>query len=212
MKKAIVVWDVICYAVFPLIIWNFSREYIGDYYAMLISSVPGVIYTIFRFLLIKKINFLGIFLITNLMIGTLVDVLSGSAIQLLWNQVFYSLGIAFIFTVSIIINKPISLYFFLDVAEIQGYNRAISKKLFYQKKILFMFKLITFTFALRDILLASIKIGLITYYGVEAFDKGIIIRQIVNWGFTGLTILGMVYIIKLLNQRPPKTPIKIEES
>ncbi|WP_088068149.1 hypothetical protein [Gottfriedia luciferensis] len=73
------------------------------------------------------------------------------------------------------------------------------KSLFFQKKILLIFKLITFGFALRDILLASLKSGLILKYGVEAFDKALLIRQILNLSMTGVSMLGFVYISKLLD-------------
>jgi hypothetical protein len=200
MHKNIVVWDLICYVIFPLVIWNFSKDYIGDYYAMLISSVPGIIYSIIRFILLKKINLFGIFMIANLSLGTLIDVLSGSAIQMLWNNVFYSYAFALFFIVTILMKKPIYLFLSLDVVEMQGHNREKMKALFYQDKPLFIFKLITLGFAFREVLLASIKVWLIMKYGVDAFDKGIILRQVLNWTITGISIYGFIHIFKILNQ------------
>ncbi|MDR7071705.1 VC0807 family protein [Fictibacillus barbaricus] len=203
MHKNIVVWDLICYVIFPLLIWNFSRDYISDYYAMLISSVPGIIYSIIRFILLKKINLLGIFMIANLSLGTLIDVLSGSAIRMLWNNVFFSYAFALFFIITIMMNKPIYLFFSLDVVEMQGHNRDKMKKLFYQSKTLTIFKLITLGFAFREVLLASIKVWLIMKYGVDAFDKGIILRQVLNWTITGISIYGFIHISKMLNESKP---------
>ncbi|QFT87641.1 hypothetical protein FIU87_03165 [Bacillus sp. THAF10] len=167
---------------------------------MLISSIPGIIYSLIRFILLKKINLFGIFIISNLFLGTLIDVLSGSAINLLWNNIYYSyfLGILFLFT--IFLNKPIALYFALDFVELQGQNRIKMKEIFYQKRILNIFKLITFVFAFRDILLASIKWWLISTYGIESFDKGLVLRQIFSWVLTGLSIYGFIYVSNIINE------------
>lgn len=140
VNKNVVVWDLICYVVFPLVIWHATREYVSDYYAMLISSVPGIIYSIVRFILIKKLNVFGIFMIANLVIGTLIDVLSGSAMNMLWNNVYYLYILPFLFLLTALINKPLYLYFSLDFVEMQGHNRKKMKELFYQKRILTVFK------------------------------------------------------------------------
>ncbi|MCA1054334.1 hypothetical protein LCM10_04985 [Rossellomorea aquimaris] len=200
MQKNIVLGDIIFYLIFPIVIWNISRDYIGDYYAMLLSSVPGIIYSVIRFILLKKVNLFGLFMIGTLLAGTLVDVLSGSALNLLWNNVYYSYGIGLFFILTILFNRPITLFFALDFVEMQGYDRKEMRTIFYQKRILNLFKLITFGFAFRDILLASIKVWLISEYGVEAFDKGLILRQILSWTLTGVTIYGFIYISKILSE------------
>jgi hypothetical protein len=202
MKKNVAVWDLVCYVIFPLIIWNFARDYIGDYYAMLLSSVPGIFYSVYRFILIKRINFTGLFLLSNLIIGTLIDVLAGSAIQMLWNNVIYTCVMSGLFLITIVIKKPIYLYFALDFVELQGANRAFMIKKFNQRKILNVFQLITFAFALRGIILALIKTWLITKYGVEAFDQAIIVRQVIGWTMAGISMYGFFYISKLLGNDP----------
>lgn len=201
MNKNILVWDLICYIIFPLVIWHGSRAYIGDYYAMLISTVPGFIYSVIRFMILKKVNFLGIYLIVTLAIGTLIDVLAGSALQMLWNSVIYSYALSFLLLISIAINKPLYLLFAVDIMELRGRNREILIQEFYQKKVLFIFKLITFGFAFQGILLASIKVWLIMTYGVEAFDKGLVLRQVLSWTISAVLIYGFVHIAKLLNYK-----------
>ncbi|TGB03853.1 VC0807 family protein [Halobacillus salinus] len=201
-EKNFVLYDVIFYLVFPIALWHLLRDPIGDYYAMLLSSVPGIIYTIYRFLALKKVNLFGIYMITTLVVGTLVDVLSGSAIRLLWNNVIYAYILGAFFLLTIIIKRPIALYFALDFSEMQGYDRKFSKRLFYKKKLLHLFNWIVVGFALQDILLASVKVWLIQKYGVEAFDEGLILRQILNWGLTIPIIGGFFYIGKVIQQSP----------
>ncbi|MGP4081866.1 VC0807 family protein [Pseudalkalibacillus sp. R45] len=200
MKKYIALLDIIFYVIFPLVVWHYGREIIGDYYAMLVSSVPGILYSIYRFYEIKKLNVFGIFMLGNLIISTLLDVLAGSAIQLLWNNVFYGYALAVLFAGTIVFKKPIALYFGLDLMELQGMEKARLKPLFHKKKIYLVFVLITLAFALRDVIQATFKIWLINEYGVEAFDKGIIARQVISWGTSILTVIGFVYISKLLQE------------
>lgn len=201
-NRKFIVLDLICYVAFPLMVWHLTRDWIGDYYAMLLSSVPGIIYTVYRFLALKKINVFGIYILATLIIGTLIDVLAGSALQLLWNNVIFAYVMAGGFIVTILIKRPISLYFALDFTELQGYNRSFNKRLFYKKKLLRIFNWIVVAFAFQDVLLATIKAWLITEYGVEAFDKGIILRQVINWGITFVIMGGFFYVGKVIENSP----------
>ncbi|MGM7703562.1 VC0807 family protein [Pseudalkalibacillus sp. Hm43] len=198
MKRYVAVLDIVFYVVFPLIVWHGGRDLIGDYYAMLVSSVPGILYSIYRFYEIRKLNVFGLFMLGNLVVGTLLDVLAGSAMQLLWNNVFYGYAMALLFIGTAVLKKPIALYFGLDLMELQGFEKSKLKPLFNKKKIFMIFTLITVAFALRDVIQATFKIWLIQEYGVEAFDKGLIARQVISWGFSIFTVIGFVYITKLL--------------
>ncbi|OEH91069.1 VC0807 family protein [Bacillus solimangrovi] len=202
MGKNIVLLDLVFYVILPLICWNGLRESIGDYYAMLASSVPAIIYSLYRFYEVKRINITGLYIIIILVIGTLIDVLAGSAMQLLWNNVYYSLALCTFFLMTILIKKPMALYFALDFVELQGDDRVLSKHLFYQKTIFILFQFVTLLFALRSGLLAAIKVWLISEYGVEAFDKGIIVKQTISWLITALTVIGFLYIKKVINDNP----------
>jgi hypothetical protein len=202
MKKNIVLLDLIFYVGLPLFVWNGMRDFLGDYYAMLLSSVPGIVYSLYRFFELKRVNILGIFMIATLVVGTLIDVLAGSALQLLWNNVYYAAAMSTFFIITIVMKKPIALYFGLDFAELQGYDRKFSKHLYNEKPIFIIFQLVTFVFAIRSGVLAGVKAWLILEYGVDAFDKGIIIRQAFNWIMTGLAVGGFIYIGKLINDSP----------
>ncbi|PFA63254.1 hypothetical protein CN378_19760 [Bacillus sp. AFS015802] len=202
MKKNIVLLDLMIYVALPLFVWNILRDYTGDYYAMLLSSVPGILYTIYRFIEMKKVNTFGLFILFTLIVGTLIDILAGSSLQLLWNNVYYAAAISLFFILTMIIRRPITLYFGLDFAELQGYDRSFNKRLFYKKPVYRMFQLITLCFAMRSGILAIVKAWLIMEYGVEAFDKGIILRQAFSWIMTGVTVAGFFYIGKIIKDSP----------
>ncbi|MCA1060683.1 hypothetical protein LCL96_17235 [Rossellomorea aquimaris] len=202
MKKNIVLLDLMIYVALPLFVWNILRDYTGDYYAMLLSSIPGIVYTIYRFIEMKKVNTFGLFILFTLIVGTLIDVLAGSSLQLLWNNVYYAAGMSLFFLVTMMIKRPIALYFALDFAELQGYDRTFSHRLFYKKPLYTLFQLITLCFAMRSGILAIVKTWLIIEYGVEAFDKGIILRQAFSWIMSGITFAGFFYIGKIINKSP----------
>ncbi|MFQ3544094.1 VC0807 family protein [Halobacillus rhizosphaerae] len=201
-NKNFILLDLVCYIVFPLAVWHLTREAIGDYYAMLLSTVPGIIYTVYRFWALKKINVFGIYMVVNLIIGTLIDVFAGSALQLLWNHVIYAYVMAVVFLVTILLKKPLALYFGLDFTEMQGYDRKFSNQLFHKQKLYLIFCLITAAFALQNVILASIKVWLIKEYGVDAFDKGIILKQALSWGISFVIMGGYFYIGKVINSSP----------
>ncbi|WP_113926641.1 VC0807 family protein [Bacillus sp. P14.5] len=202
MKKNIVLLDLIFYAALPLLFWNVFRDDIGDYYAMLFSSVPAILYSAYRFWEMKRVNVFGIYLITTLVIGTLIDVLAGSALQLLWNNVYFSIAMCLFFLITILFQKPITLYFGLDFAELQGYDRKFCRKLYEQKQLFRVFQWITIVFAVRSGVMAGANAWLITEYGVEAFDKGILLKQAFSWVMTGITVAGFFYVGKIINDSP----------
>ena len=84
-NKKFILLDLIFYAALPYLIWNFGRDSLGDYTAMLVSTIPGFVYTIYRFILDKQFNITGLFILGSLALGTTVDLLSGSAEQMIWN-------------------------------------------------------------------------------------------------------------------------------
>ncbi|MGF2616377.1 hypothetical protein FZC84_01160 [Rossellomorea vietnamensis] len=202
MRNAAVL-DILFYFVFPVMVWNYTKEPLGDYYAMLLSAVPGILYTLYRFIKFKRINVFGIFIISTLIVSTTVDLLSGSGINLLWNNVYFHVGLGGFFFITLLLNKPIVLYFSLDFAELQGYDRTSMKTRFYQKDVINIFRLITIGFGLRSFILAGLKVWLIKEYGVNAFDKGLLAENIISWGMTGLCFYGLIVINKRL-QHPKK--------
>ena len=92
--------DIILYFIFPLFFWDIGRIFLEDYATILFSSVPGIVYTLYRFKITERFNFTGLFIILNLSSGIIVDILSVSAIQLLWNNVWLSFFLAMIYFIS----------------------------------------------------------------------------------------------------------------
>ncbi|MED4918498.1 VC0807 family protein [Geobacillus thermodenitrificans] len=205
MEKRMVMLDVVFYVVFPIVLWYALRGPVGEYGAMLICTVPGAIYTVYRFWSIRRVQWFGTFLLVNLAVSTLLNVLAGSALQMLWNDVWYSIALSVFFLATVVVKRPLMLYFSLDFVEMQGAPRSVMKKQFFERDVFPLFQWITVGFALRDGLLAAIKAHLIVRYGVEAFDRAIVIREVIGWGITILCMLGFVRISKILSNRdtPP---------
>ncbi|MGE7912884.1 VC0807 family protein [Lysinibacillus xylanilyticus] len=106
-NKILILFELIFYAALPYVIWNLGREPLGDYTAMLISTIPGIVYTIYRFILDKQFNITGLLILSSLALGTTVDLLSGSAEQMIWNGVYLSLFYTFLYIVTLMIKRPV---------------------------------------------------------------------------------------------------------
>lgn len=198
MKKLIIL-DIICYVALPYFIWNYGRESLGDYYAMLLSTVPGFIYTIFRFAKERQFNIAGLFVLSSLFIGTIVNILSENGEKMLWNQIYLGYGFVAVYLLSILIKKPLALYFAVDFVYLQGFPREDSRKLFTEKEIFKWYQLLTGVIVIRGIVQNTLKAWLINSYGIESYGKMLIYMQISGWIFGGLIIVGYFFIGSKVN-------------
>ena len=210
--KRLILFEILFYVALPYIIWNFGREPFGDYVAMLVSTIPGFIYTVYRFISDKQMNITGLFILSSLVLGTTVDLLSGSAEELIWNRVYLSLFYTFLYLVALIIKRPFSLYFAVDFAYLQGHARKDSRHLFYQKGLFMWFQLIQVVFVIRGLFTAGLTVFLLKKYGVDGYGAMLIYKQIAGWVFSGI-IMGMFFYINILVQKfLAKQQAKLQEN
>lgn len=180
----------------PYIVWNYGKELFGDYAAMLISTIPGFVYTCYRFFLDKQFNITGLFIIGSLALGTTINLLSGSADQMIWNGVYLGLFYTVIYFIALVIKHPFSLYFAVDFAYLQGHDRKDSTALFFQKGIFKWFQFIQVIFIVRGLFMAGLTVFLLEKYGVDAYGGMLLYRQIASWFFSVL-IMGMFFYINI---------------
>jgi hypothetical protein len=200
MKNKIVVFDLLFYLVLPYVIWKYGQGYLGDYYAILLSTAPGFFYTIIRFWLEKQFNVTGMFILSSLFISTLVDILSGSAFPMLQNSVYVSAGFGLFFLLTILAKKPLALYFAADIAYLQGHKRKDSLRLYKQQALVPIFYIITAIFAVRGLFSAGLKQYLIGSYGVQGYDKILFFMKINGWVFTAFIAAGFIYSSLKINE------------
>ncbi|WP_188455148.1 VC0807 family protein [Virgibacillus oceani] len=196
MKKNIVILDLICYAAIPYLIWTHGREPFGDYAALLLSTVPGFIYTIYRFIIERQFNIAGMFILGSLFISTTVNLLSSSAESMLWNQVYLGFCYAAIYLLSVVFKKPLALYFAVDWAYLQGYPRKGSQALYSSKGLFIWFQVLTLLFVIRGLFQNLLKAWLIQSYGVDGYSSVLIYMQISGWVFSGLVAIGYFLVFK----------------
>lgn len=194
MNKKLIILDIVCYAVIPFLLWNYGREPLGDYLAILLSTVPGFIYTVYRFVTEKQLNIAGLFIITSLFISTVVDLVSTSAIHMLWNQVYLGFGFGVVFLITTFIKKPLALYFAVDIAYLQGYQREESRNLFKTKGLFGWFQFINVVFIFRAIALNWLKSSLLQLYGAEGYNQVIMYMNVSDWIFNGFIFLAYIFV------------------
>ncbi|MGE8204673.1 VC0807 family protein [Heyndrickxia sp. NPDC080065] len=192
--------DFVLFFIFPLVFWELCREIAGDYPAMILSILPGIFYSLYRFKNISRLNYTGIWVILNLIAGLLVDILSGSALQLLWNNVFYSAALLFIYSISVAAKKPLYLYFTLDLMEMSGYDRKVTKEMFFEKKTYKLFQLITLIYCANELIYIVCLSKWIKKYGVEAYRLDIILDSCLNIMLSTASLAAFFFIHQAVNE------------
>jgi len=203
--------DFVLFFFFPLVFWELCREVVGDYPAMILSTLPGILYSFYRFKNNARLNYTGICVILNLTAGLLVDLLSGSALQLLWNNVFYSAALLFIYSVSVAARKPVYLYFTLDLMVMRGYDRKVTKELFFEKKTHKLFQLITLIYCANELIYILCLSTWIMKYGVEAYRLDIILVSSLNTMLSIASLAAFFFIHQAVNEITPVKKIAIAQ-
>ena len=199
-NKYSIVLELLFYAALPYAIWKLGRDPFGDYAAMLLSTIPGIIYTVYRFAKDRQFNITGLFILCSMLIGTMVDLLSGSAEQMIWNNVYLGLFYTFVFVILFIVKHPFPLYVAVDFAYLQGYARKDSKALFFQKGIFRWFQLIQIVFIIRGLVMAGITVFLLRKYGIDSYGDMLIYKRVAGWVFSGI-VMGMFFYINVIVQK-----------
>ena len=203
MKKKIFL-DILFYLGIPLIAWNYGRPYLNDYNAILVGSIPAVIYTIIDFFRTKELNVSGLFLMIVVILNFIMNMISKTALQELWNGVYVSAILIFIYAVSMLIRKPIGMFFFVDYAYAKGIPRKTSLQRFAQKKYRGYFQWFTLFLAAREITVIIVKSILINSYGLKGFNTIQIVMQVISYAFVALTVLIVVRILKHIRSGNPE--------
>jgi hypothetical protein len=183
----------------PLLIWNTCRSFLGDYLAMLLSTIPGIIYTLFTFFKEKQYSITGLFILSTMVISGLLDVFSRSAHQMLWNMVYMNIGLVLFWCFTIIIKKPMAMLFFIDYSYLNGVPKSESRSLYIQKPFFRYFIFLTLFMTFRDLADIFLRVFLIHLYDVDGFNKIKVITQIWNMLTTALFIYGIILIIKQIH-------------
>lgn len=195
MKKRLI-RDLIFYLFIPLFIWNYGQNVLGKYYAMLLSSTPGFIYSFYTWYKDKKYNISGFFILVTLLLGTIIDLISGSAEQMLINDIYYGIAMSIFWFVTIAIKKPMLLYFFTDYSELEGYNRKDSLVFFKSKYLFKYFQGLTALYGITTLIKVIIKLFLIEKYGVSGYNEILIIMTTINWCCSGIKAIATIALIK----------------
>lgn len=204
MKKFKPIIEIICYIVLPIVIWKYGREPLGDYYAMLLSTAPAFVYTIWNFFNDRQFNVSGLYVMSSLMVNTILDLISDSAEWMLWNGIYFNFGMIAFLLLTIAIKKPIVMYFLIDAAYVQGTPREESLKKYKSKELFKYFQWLTAFLILRDVLESGVKIWLIYKYGVDGFDKILIAMRTFGWIMSVVFVGAVMFVFNKISQHAEK--------
>ncbi|SFD71735.1 VC0807 family protein [Bacillus sp. UNCCL81] len=197
MKKEsnLIIYDLILYLVFPLVLYKVLQHYFSDYWAMLLPTVPGILYTLFRFWYTKQFNVTGIFIISTLTVSTAVDLMAlGSAKNLILYNVYYHFGVVAVFLVLLALKKPLPYYFMIDIAAIQGQDREESKKLYKHPSLFKVFQYLFVAWIIKDIVFAVAQWWMVDTYGLKAYYSRTIIFTVGGYVFGIIMAIGYAMV------------------
>jgi len=187
--------DLIIYLGLPLLIWNTCRSMLGDYFAMLLSTVPGFLYTIFTFIKEKQYSITGLFILATMIIGSTMDIYSRTAHQMLWNYVYLNIGLVTFWCLTMLTGRPMAMYFFIDYAFLHGVPKDHTRIVYRQMPYFRYFMLLTGFLAFRDFSNVFLRIFLIHHYDVEGFNKIKVCTQVWIIITTIMFVYGIILII-----------------
>lgn len=209
MKRRIIM-DLLFYLGIPMLAWNFCRESWGDYLTVLLGMLPAVIYTIVSFILNREWNVTGVFFLSIISLNFLMNLLSHTATQELWNSVWMGCISIIFYMFTILIKRPIGIYFFIDYAFAQGVPRGKSRALYRSPKHFYHFVNFTLFLCSRELVVIIVKSLMIKKMGVEGFNSIQIFSTALNYAFTALMVFYIIYIVKQISK--DKTSAVVEES
>jgi hypothetical protein len=202
MKKKIAL-DLFFYLAVPLLAWNLLRGHFSDYLLILVGLVPGLAYTFAGFMLEREWSVSGVFFLTIICLNLAMNLLSSTAEEELWNPVWLSyLSIAF-YAVTMLVRRPIGIYFFIDYAYSRGVPRDRSRALYRSKANFHYFYKFTAFLMLREAAAIVVKTGMIERLGVAGFNRIQLASSVINYAFTGLLVLFVIYILRHIDHTDP---------
>lgn len=204
MKKFKPILEIICYIVLPIVIWKYGREPLGDYYAMLLSTGPAFVYTIWNFFNDRQFNVSGLYIMSSLLINTILDLISDSAEWMLWNGIYFNFGMIAFLLLTIVIKRPIVMYFLVDAAYVQGTPRKESFEKYKSKELFKYFQWLTGFLIIRDVLESGLKIWLINKYGVDGYGQILVGMRTFGYVMSVVFVAAVMYVFNKISQYTEK--------
>ena len=191
-----IIVDLMFYLGLPLMIWNIGRGFLGDYMAMFLSALTGIIYTTFKFYTEKKYNITGIIIVFGITLNLLLNVISENALEILFNGIYLNAVFLALYVVSMIIKRPMGNIFYIDYRLMYGEEQTISqdRSRRFSKREYFYY--LTGIFAFRETVLLISKYTLVTRLGIDRANQIILINRMLSYVFIAVIAVMVLQIDK----------------
>lgn len=202
MKRKIIL-DLFFYLAMPLLAWNLLRGHYSDYVLILIGLVPGLAYTLVTFVRERQWSVSGLFFLAIICANLALNLLSSTAEQELWNPVWLSYASIAFYALTMLIGRPIGMYFFIDYAYSRGVPREHSRALYGSKDNFHYFYKFTAFLMLREVASIVVKSAMIGQLGVAGFNRIQLASSVINYTFTALMVMLIIHILKRIHHSAP---------
>ncbi len=189
-----IIIDLMFYLGLPLLIWNFGRGILGAYQAMFMSAFIGIGYTAFKFFHEKKYNVTGIVIVFGISIYLFLNIISDSAIGILYNSLFLNGILCGLYLFSVLIRKPLGKHFYIDYRRMYGEDQRVSvlrAKEFEQR---IYFDYLTMLLVVRELVLLVTKWVLLGRMGIDGASFIILVNRVLSYTFIGLIAMMTMQI------------------
>lgn len=189
-----IVIDLIFYLGLPLLIWNFGRNWVGDYLAMFSSAGCGIGYTAWRFSRDRRYNATGLIIVGGITLNLFLNIISDSALGILYNSLILNGTLVTLYSVSLIVRRPLGRVFYIDYRRMHGEDphASAAKAALMEKRIYFDY--LTALFVIREGTMLSVKWLMLRNLGVEGAGVVILVNRLVSYTFIGMIAL-MIFAI-----------------
>jgi hypothetical protein len=191
MKKRLAL-ELGIYIILPIVLGTVLGKSL-IYYAMGVSLLGGIVYTIINKIKNKVYNLSGITILSFLVINMALKVISKTQYDLIINEIYFLITLSILLSASIVFKKSFIMQILKDILEILGHKKTNIDNIFGKNQLDSYFTSFNSLFIVHLLILSFIKMHFILAYG----PNGIIKAQSLS-SFIGIIFISTEIILSTL--------------
>lgn len=165
------------------------------YYAMGVSLLGGIVYTIINKIKNKVYNLSGITILSFLVINMALNVISKTQYDLIIKEIYFLITVSILLSVFIVFKKSFIMQILKDTLEILGYKKTNIDNIFGKNQLDSYFTSFTSLFIVHLLILSFIKMHFILIYGSNGIIKAQSLSSFIGFIFISTEIILSTLII-----------------
>ena len=193
MKKRLAL-ELGVYIILPILLENILGKSLS-YYAIGLSLLGGIVYTIINKIKNKVYNLSGITILSFLVINMVLNVISKTQYHLIIKEIYFLITVSILLSVFIVFKKSFIMQILKDTLEILGYKKTNIDNIFGKNQLDSYFTSFTSLFIVHLLILSFIKMHFILIYGSNGIIKAQSLSSFIGFIFISTEIILSTLII-----------------